>query len=705
MFKDVPQRFRPTSPLLRLTLYLLLIGLASLGPCGFVQGTPQRAPLHIAGFFPITGEGFPISPFALPAARLAIEVLNNSTEVLPEFELELKFYDTEHSAKAGMRRYLDMINSGTTTIFMLGPGTSYVAVHVCVAAASWNIVQISPSAHSAALEDRELYPFFFRSIPSDAMLNTIRVDLLRHFRWSRVAIIYEKHSGNVYYGSLPTLARSLKQIGVEVLLLEAVNEQDYGDTINTLKAVMEGHFSINYLHFTTDNTSVLGMTVKEFRDVLGTESKYSAYTFDAMVSIGHVLHTASRDHGLNLSEFSYNNDTFSSVFVEELKKMETIGVSGPVAFDEFGNRLGVSVLEQCQGNKVPRDGPLRSHRTYFLPLPAVVFMSVLSSLGFSAACVFVAFNLKFASLPIIKLSSPNMNNVVSVGCSLGYVAVVMIGLDGRQLGAEGYSVVCHSLKDRQLILWIAGLVLLDVLYLCFWSVIDPMQRTLAPLPVQVDTSDPDHFVQPFIEKCTCKHGEYWLGVMLVYKGLLLVFGLFLAWETRHIQVKALNDSKYIGMSVYNLAVISIVSVLVGFLINDANYVGNYVISSFFIIIAITITLCFVFVPKIFAVHKNPKGEVSLGIHASHISPTTFHPTPTPTTYTLSGTQEASGVEASFSPSTSKVSPLTQNAFQIAIQRRLEKLVAERDHQIAQLKKELVSSKYVRESTIVTESVT
>ena len=36
---------------------------------------------------------------------------------------------------------------------------------------------------------------------------------------------------------------------------------------------------------------------------------------------------------------------------------------------------------------------------------------------------------------------------------------------------------------------------------------------------------------------------YWLGAMLVYKGLLLLFGLFLAWETRNIQVQALNDSK------------------------------------------------------------------------------------------------------------------------------------------------------------------
>ena len=56
--------------------------------------------------------------------------------------------------------------------------------------------------------------------------------------------------------------------------------------------------------------------------------------------------------------------------------------------------------------------------------------------------------------------------------------------------------------------------------------------------------------------------------------------------------------RYIGMSVYNLSVVCVVGVPIGFFINDEYFVGSYVISSFFIIIAVTITLCFVFVPKV-----------------------------------------------------------------------------------------------------------
>ena len=35
-----------------------------------------------------------------------------------------------------------------------------------------------------------------------------------------------------------------------------------------------------------------------------------------------------------------------------------------------------------------------------------------------------------------------------------------------------------------------------------------------------------------------------------------ILGCFLAWETRRVNVPALNDSKYIGMSVYGVVVMS-----------------------------------------------------------------------------------------------------------------------------------------------------
>ena len=56
----------------------------------------------------------------------------------------------------------------------------------------------------------------------------------------------------------------------------------------------------------------------------------------------------------------------------------------------------------------------------------------------------------------------------------------------------------------------------------------------------------DKEIIPTLEHCKSEYLAYWLGVMYGFKGLLLVFGVFLAWETRGVTIPALNDSKYIG---------------------------------------------------------------------------------------------------------------------------------------------------------------
>ena len=57
--------------------------------------TGQRPQLHVGGFLPATGVGFPIYPVARPAVDLAVSLINNSTDILPDYELKLEIYDTQ----------------------------------------------------------------------------------------------------------------------------------------------------------------------------------------------------------------------------------------------------------------------------------------------------------------------------------------------------------------------------------------------------------------------------------------------------------------------------------------------------------------------------------------------------------------------------------------------------------------------------------
>lgn len=78
---------------------------------------------------------------------------------------------------------------------------------------------------------------------------------------------------------------------------------------------------------------------------------------------------------------------------------------------------------------------------------------------------------------------------------------------------------------------------------------------------------------------------------------LQVFGCFLAWETRHVSIPALNDSKYIGMSVYNVVIMCVSGAAISFLIHDQQTAG-FLIIALLILACTTITLALVFVPKV-----------------------------------------------------------------------------------------------------------
>ena len=68
----------------------------------------------------------------------------------------------------------------------------------------------------------------------------------------------------------------------------------------------------------------------------------------------------------------------------------------------------------------------------------------------------------------------------------------------------------------------------------------------------LQTNEPhaDIIYRPLIYHCTMNNSYVWLLLVYGFKGILLIFGLFLAWETRKVKIAALNDSHHIGKSTY-----------------------------------------------------------------------------------------------------------------------------------------------------------
>ena len=49
------------------------------------------------------------------------------------------------------------------------------------------------------------------------------------------------------------------------------------------------------------------------------------------------------------------------------------------------------------------------------------------------------------------------------------------------------------------------------------------------------------------------------GIFYAYKGLQLILGLFLAYETRSQKLKQINDSRLVGMAIYNVAILCVIT--------------------------------------------------------------------------------------------------------------------------------------------------
>ena len=113
--------------------------------------------------------------------------------------------------------------------------------------------------------------------------------------------------------------------------------------------------------------------------------------------------------------------------------------------------------------------------------------------------------------------------------------------------------------------------------------------------------------------CVAELSAVWVSILLAYKGVLLVLGAFLAFETRKVKIPELNESIYIAVSIYTFFLISACLTLIGFLLTDMIHV-RYALIGVFTNLGITTILCIVFVPKVSELGGGGGGDSPYGYH-------------------------------------------------------------------------------------------
>ncbi|XP_011298633.1 gamma-aminobutyric acid type B receptor subunit 2 [Fopius arisanus] len=379
-----------------------------------------------------------------------------------------------------------------------------------------------------------------------------------------------------------------------------------------------------------------------------------------------------------VADFKYRDPLWEKLFLEALRNTSFEGVTGPVRFYD-NERKAYILLKQFQsgkevkigeydgitgsldfsrgqsliwrGRSPPKDRTVHviEHSTVNITIYSVIASA--AAVGIVMAAVFLAINIRYRNQRYIKMSSPHLNNLIIVGCMLTYSSVIFLGLDSTLSSVTAFPYICtarawllmagfslafgamfsktwrvHSIftdvklnkkviKDYQLFMVVGVLLIIDLAIMTTWQVADPFYRETKQMEPYPHPSSDDIMMIPENEYCQSNRMTLYLGGIYVYKGLLMIFGAFLAWETRHVSIPALNDSKYVGMSVYNVVIMCVTGAAISFVLADKQDT-MFIMLSIFIIFCSTGTLCLVFVPKLIELRRNPQGAIDKRIRAT-----------------------------------------------------------------------------------------
>ncbi|XP_032744201.1 gamma-aminobutyric acid type B receptor subunit 1 isoform X2 [Rattus rattus] len=304
-------------------------------------------------------------------------------------------------------------------------------------------------------------------------------------------------------------------------------------------------------------------------------------------------------------------------------------------YDSTKDDLSWSKTDKWIGGSPPADQTLVIKTFRFLSQKLFISVSVLSSLGIVLAVVCLSFNIYNSHVRYIQNSQPNLNNLTAVGCSLALAAVFPLGLDGYHIGRSQFPFVCQArlwllglgfslgygsmftkiwwvhtvftkkeekkewrktLEPWKLYATVGLLVGMDVLTLAIWQIVDPLHRTIETFAKEEPKEDIDVSILPQLEHCSSKKMNTWLGIFYGYKGLLLLLGIFLAYETKSVSTEKINDHRAVGMAIYNVAVLCLITAPVTMILSSQQDAA-FAFASLAIVFSSYITLVVLFVPK------------------------------------------------------------------------------------------------------------
>uniref|UniRef100_A0A8C6KB03 G-protein coupled receptors family 3 profile domain-containing protein n=1 Tax=Nothobranchius furzeri TaxID=105023 RepID=A0A8C6KB03_NOTFU len=220
-----------------------------------LQRAPRFPSLSMAGDFVVGGVfsiHYNLNTRNLRFSRamiFAIEEINNSTELLPGIRLGYQIYDSCASVLVATDAALQLANGQEpafskysncsqtgVVIAVVGESGSSQTIGISRIISSLNIPQVSHFATCACLSDKQQFPTFFRTIPSDQFQADALAKLVKHFGWTWIGIVRsDSDYGN--YGIAAFLVAAQRE-GICVEYSEAFYRTDPRSKIQRVAGVI-----------------------------------------------------------------------------------------------------------------------------------------------------------------------------------------------------------------------------------------------------------------------------------------------------------------------------------------------------------------------------------------------------------------------------------------------------------------------------------
>jgi ABC-type branched-subunit amino acid transport system substrate-binding protein len=169
------------------------------------DGTPTT--FRLGGLFPLyktAAAGFARDSGGiqrLAAFLLAVDEINNSSDILPRTKITVALQDSKRHASTTFTGMFELISSsfgGLGADAVVGAASSGPSSQAALVAKQYKVPQLSYASTSSKLSNSIDYPFFGRVVPSDVF----QAQALAHmvatlFKWTRVALV----TGSSIYGT------------------------------------------------------------------------------------------------------------------------------------------------------------------------------------------------------------------------------------------------------------------------------------------------------------------------------------------------------------------------------------------------------------------------------------------------------------------------------------------------------------------------